>query len=391
MTAKLISDTRRAFFDAYGREPDRLVLAPGRINILGEHIDYNDGFVLPAAINRYVCYAISAAPGTQAWLYAADLEQTHHFCLSDKVTPSSTQWANYILGVVAQLQKRNVLLQGFELAFSSNIPIGAGLSSSAAVECGFGCAVNGLFDLGISKLDLALIGQLAEHEFVGVKCGIMDQFACMFGKEGHVILLDCLSLRHTYHRAKMSGYSFVLLDSNVKHTLLTTGYNDRRRESDDGFMLVREAFPQVKTFRDITLSMLDQESGVLGDTLYKRCVFIVQEIARVHQAVAALKKSDFEMLGKLMQETHEGLSTKYEVSCAELDFLAANANNHAHCLGSRMMGGGFGGCTLNLVVAGQEEAFITAMSERYLERFGLLLTPYMVELSDGVNPIDDEI
>lgn len=371
-----------AFRTNFKHEPSYTILSPGRINIIGEHVDYNDGFVLPAAIDKYVCFAIAESGTSQCTLVALDLDKSYTFDLNTELVPVADMWANYILGVVAPLKNQ---LKGFNITFSSTIPMGSGLSSSAAVECGAAFALNTLFDLGLSKEQLAKLGQQAEHSFVGVKCGIMDQFASVFGKANQVIKLDCNTLAYEYYPANLGDYCLVLLDSKVKHTHLTSGYNTRRDEVKTGLQIIKHAFPEVNTYRDCTLEQVETVKDSLGDTRYKRCSFVVNEIQRVGEAVQALTSNDFETLGKLMNSTHEGLSVDYEVSCDELDFLVAQAQNIPDVLGARMMGGGFGGCTINLL---KKSALLKLEDEiqlAYKKRFGIDLEVYQVAISEGTH------
>ena len=383
MKKKLIKNTSEHFKTMFQKEPDHVFLSPGRINIIGEHVDYNDGFVLPAAINKYVCIAISSNENSQCKIVAKDLNEIFEFDLNDTLVPNATMWINYILGVLQQFKEKKALNKGFNSVFSSTVPIGSGLSSSAAVECGFAYAMNKMYNFNLTKEEIALIGQKSEHTFVGVNCGIMDQFASVFGKKNKVIKLDCNTLEYEYHKANFKKYSLLLLDSNVKHTHLTSGYNDRRNEVEQGLSIIKQHFPEVKTFRNCTEKMLLELKEQLGETIFKRCHFVVKEIQRVQDAVDALENSDFKKLGKLMTETHQGLSKEYEVSCDEIDFLVQLVSNNEKVLGSRMMGGGFGGCSINLVEKGSENELIEKTSNQYRSQFGIELKAYKVKISKG--------
>lgn len=385
MKKKLIQNTSEHFEKSFQNKPEHIFLSPGRINIIGEHVDYNDGFVLPAAINKYVCIAISANKNSDCKIIAKDLNEVFEFNLKDTLVPNQTMWINYILGVLQQLKEQKQFDNGFNAVFSSSVPIGSGLSSSAAVECGFAYAFNKMFDLGLTKEEIALIGQKSEHTFVGVNCGIMDQFASVFGKKDKVIKLDCNTLAYEYHKADFKKYSLLLLDSNVKHTHLTSGYNDRRNEVEQGLAIIKSHFPEVKTFRNCTEEMVNALKKELGEIVYKRCHFVVKEIQRVQDAVDALENSDFNRLGSLMTETHHGLSKEYEVSCEELDFLVDAVANETSVLGARMMGGGFGGCSINLVEKGSEKELIEKISAQYRSKFGIDLKSYKVKISKGTS------
>ena len=385
MKKKLIRDTTIHFENIFQKTPDFTFLSPGRINIIGEHIDYNDGFVLPAAINKYICFAISKNDNSECTIIAKDLNETYQFNWNEELKPIDKMWANYILGVLHQLKEKEFVMQGFNMVFSSTIPMGAGLSSSAALECGVGFAMNSMFNLGLSKKELALIGQKSEHTFVGVNCGIMDQFASVFGKKNNVMKLDCNTLEYEYHKVDFKNYSLLLLDSNVKHTHLTSGYNVRRQEVEQGLSIIKHYFPEVKTFRNCNEKMVLELREKLGETLFKRCHFVVNEIQRVQDAVIAIENSDFKKLGELMSQTHIGLSKEYEVSCDEIDFLVDSVQNEKSVLGSRMMGGGFGGCSINLVEKGSENKIIEKISTQYKAAFGIDLKSYKVKISKGTS------
>ena len=383
MKKKLVQHTSEHFEKLFHTQPQYVFLSPGRINIIGEHVDYNDGFVLPAAINKYICFAISKNTNLECTIIAKDLNEDYKFDLNSDLKPVDKMWVNYILGVLHQLKEKGSKMQGFNIVFSSTIPMGAGLSSSAALECGIGYAMNTLFNLGLTKEEIAIIGQKSEHTFVGVNCGIMDQFASVFGKKNKVIKLDCNTLEYEYHNATFKKYSLLLLDSNVKHTHLTSGYNVRRQEVEQGLAIIKQHFPEVKTFRNCTKEMVSSVREKLGETIYKRCHFVVKEIQRVQDAVDAIENSDFYKLGELMTETHQGLSKEYEVSCDEIDFLVDAVSNDEKVLGSRMMGGGFGGCSINLVEKGSENHLIERISEQYRTAFGIELKAYKIKISKG--------
>lgn len=383
MKKKLIHDTQTHFEQLFQKAPDAIFLSPGRINIIGEHVDYNDGFVLPAAINKYICFAVSVNETTQCTIVAKDLSDQYTFDLNETLQPMDKMWVNYILGVFHQLKVIQPFERGLNIVFSSSIPMGAGLSSSAALECGIAYLTNALFDLGLSKEKIALIGQQSEHTFVGVNCGIMDQFASIFGKKNKVIQLDCTSLEYQYHLAEFKEYSLLLLDSNVKHTHLTSGYNDRRREVEEGFDIIKRHYPEVTSFRNCTEKMVVELRSQLGEIRFKRCLFVVNEIQRVHQAVKALEENNFKTLGKLMSLTHKGLSEEYEVSCDEIDFLVRTAQYEKSVLGARMMGGGFGGCSINLVKKGSENQLIEKMTNLYKNEFNIELKAYKIKIAKG--------
>ncbi len=380
---KLIHHTAEHFEKLFHKKPQHIFLSPGRINIIGEHVDYNDGFVMPAAINKYICFAVSENDNSHCTLVAKDLNDAYKFDLNDELKPIDKMWANYILGVLHQLKNNGAKMNGVNIVFSSTIPMGAGLSSSAALECGIGYAMNTLFSLGLSKDEIAVIGQKAEHTFAGVNCGIMDQFASVFGKKNSVIKLDCTTLEYEYYKADFKKYSLLLLDSNVKHTHLTSGYNVRRQEVELGLAIIKQHFPEVRTFRNCTEPMVLGLERELGPTVFKRCHFVVKEIQRVRDAAEALNDADFKKLGQLMSEAHQGLSKEYEVSCDEIDFLVDAVQNEKSVLGARMMGGGFGGCSINLVEKGAENKLIERITDKYRDAFGIELTAYKIKISEG--------
>jgi galactokinase len=383
MKKKLVQQVTASFKEQFNAEPGYVFLSPGRINIIGEHVDYNDGYVLPAAINKYVCFAVSENEDGQNTFFAKDLNESYSFNLNDELKPVGKMWVNFFLGVLQQMKERGFAMKGLNIAFSSTVPMGAGLSSSAAVECGYAFALNKIFGLGLTKEEIALIGQKSEHTYVGVNCGIMDQFASVFGKKNKVIKLDCNTLEYEYHNADFKDYALLLLDSKVKHTHLTSGYNDRRNEVEQGLAILKQHYPEVKTFRDLNEAQVEAVKDELGDVIYRRCLFVVREIQRVLDAVAALKNQDFAELGRLMYATHTGLSKNYEVSCEEIDFLVDSVRNDENVLGARMMGGGFGGCSINLVKKEAVNGLIERISKEYKEKFNIKLEAYKVKIAKG--------
>ncbi|WP_426483013.1 galactokinase [Chryseobacterium sp. R2ACT005] len=391
MDEQLINLTVEKFKTEFKSGPEHIFLSPGRINIIGEHVDYSDGFVLPAAIDKYICFAVRRMPQTNfCTIVAKDLGEKYTFDVTMEVKPVQQMWMNYILGVFSQLQKPENQFCGMEIVFSSTIPMGSGLSSSAALECGFAYILNELFDLHLTKKEIAVIGQKSEHTFAGVHCGIMDQFASVFGKENKVIMLDCNSLDHQYFDADLKGYSLLLFDSCVKHSHLTSGYNERRRDVERGKKVLWKNFPEIEKFRDFTLSMLDRTKEEMGDISYKRCLYLLKEIRRVEMAAKAISEGNIEYLGTLLTETHTGLSTEFEVSCDELDFLVEHALHQEGVLGARIMGGGFGGCSINLIQENKAEEVIKAISEKYFEHFNIQMKIYQVKISDGIKEYTNE-
>lgn len=376
--------TQTAFTERFKQLPSDVFFGAGRINILGEHVDYNDGFVLPASIDRYICMCVAPASERRICIAALDLDQEAVIDLDVPLERSSRLWVNYFLGVLDQVSIGNQPA-GLDIAFSSNIPMGAGLSSSAALESCFCLLLDSVYGLGLSREQMALIGQKAEHTFVGVNCGIMDQFASVFGKKDLIVKVDCNNLDYEYFPADFGDYSLLLLDSCVKHSHLESGYNDRRKDVEEGLAILRARFGPELTFRDCTPAMLSEVKPMLNPVVFKRCHYVIGEIARVEKAVAALSAGDTLELGRLMFETHRGLSEDYEVSCEEMDFLADLAQKEDGICGARMMGGGFGGCTINLIRTADIPEIVGRISQSYLDRFGHEPKVYPVSISEGTH------
>ncbi|HEV7329655.1 MAG TPA: galactokinase [Flavisolibacter sp.] len=381
MNQQLSKLVKERFQQRFGTEP-LLVRSPGRVNVIGEHTDYNNGFVLPAAIDKAIYIGVSRREDEEIVLYSEEFEQEHRSTVSG-VAISDKQWPNYILGVVDQLNKRGHTISGFNLNIDGDVPVGAGLSSSAAVECATAFALNELFGLGIDKMELALIGQKAEHTFAGVMCGIMDQFASVFGKEGHVIRLDCQSLEYQYVPLQLEGYKILLLNTNVKHSLSSSEYNTRRQECAEGVRLLQAAGEPVESLRDANLIMVTKHLKDKNEVVYRRCKYIVEENQRLLMACEALEAGDLKTLGLNMYGSHEGLQHEYEVSCKELDFLVDAVRGNEAVLGARMTGGGFGGCTINIVREEAIDQLVTEVGKRYKEATGLDLTPYIAITANG--------
>ncbi len=389
MNTPLIQSTTDFFEKSFGSSPQKIVLSPGRINIIGEHIDYNDGFVLPAAIDKVICFAFEKTNSDTSTIVAIDLDESFEINVENPVTLNEVIWTNYFRGVLQQIQNKGLIIGNFNCVFSSTIPIGSGLSSSAALECGFLYGLNELFHLNIAPVDLALMGQSAEH-WVGINCGIMDQFSSVMGKENQVIKIDCRTLEYEYHKADFSEYSLVLFDSNVKHSLFTSAYNQRRQECEQGLAILNTHFPEVKSFRDATEVQLLSIQDTMSEDVFKRSHYAIKEIKRVTLACEALDRGDILTLGQLLFDTHEGLSKEYEVSCAELDMIVDTLKQDPAVIGSRMMGGGFGGCTINLIKKGEEDAIKTKLTQLYQAAFGIELKTYEVKISNGTslyNPV----
>ena len=381
-SAKEIKDL---FHKTFNFSEPKLFFSPGRINIIGEHIDYNDGFVMPAAVDKGIWFAVAPNNTKIINIYSADMHEILSVSLNQ--IEKITGWQNYLLGVIDQLQKNQYLIEGFDCVFGGNIPVGAGLSSSAAVECGLCFALSNIFQLNISRMEIALLCQKAEHRFPGVHCGIMDQFANMMGEENHVLLLNTNTLTYETISFELANHVLVLINSKVHHSLASGEYNIRRKQCNEGFKILQQHYPAIQTFRDISPQQVVACKKYLPNIIFNRCLFVTEEIARTQQAASLLKEQQLKAVGGLMNATHEGLSTLYEVSCTELDFLQHQALQYPQILGSRMMGGGFGGCTLNLIEKEKAAEIIATITAAYQKKFGIIAEAYTVKLSNGTHVI----
>lgn len=372
---------RTAFTERFSSNPIFYASA-GRINLIGEHTDYNGGFVFPGAIDKYIMTAININGTDKVRLYSVDMDQYTEFGLREEDKPAE-QWACYVFGVCREVIKRGFEVKGFDAVFAGNVPLGAGLSSSAALESCFAYALNDLFnDNKISIFELALIGQSTEHNYCGVNCGIMDQFASVFGKKDCLMRLDCRSLEFKYFPFKPVGYKLVLVNSQVKHELVDSPYNKRRESCERVAKTLG-----VETLRDADMSMLEVAKDQISDEDYKRAVYVIGEKQRVLDVCEALEKGDYETVGQRMYETHHGLSKDYEVSCEELDFLNDVAKE-CGVTGSRIMGGGFGGCTINLVKEDLYDTFVQTAKTKFNEKYGIEPIIIDVVISDGAHKVE---
>lgn len=372
-------------------ESNLQVESPGRINLIGEHVDYNDGFVLPAAIDKRIHMKLrSNGHQSRCTIQSKGFDSILVADLTN-LEKGTEGWHNYVLGVIHEIKKLSDGLRGFDCLMESHVPVGSGVSSSAALECGLAYGLNELFDLGLDKWQLIKIGQNAEHNFVGTKCGIMDQFASVMGKVGHVMLLDCRSLDFEYIPVEIDPYRLLLLNTNVSHNLSTGEYNVRRSQCEEGLNILVKKFGIERSFRNVTPKMLAEAKSDLDPILYDRCSYVVEEINRVLKAVEALKGNDLKKMGALMYATHEGLSKKYDVSCPELDFLAEFAKTEPRVLGARMMGGGFGGCTINLIHKDAIDSFVQKASKAYRDKFNIELTHFQTVPSQGTSLTKDTL
>ena len=385
-----IDAVEESFRKIFHEEP-LLLRSPGRVNLIGEHTDYNDGYVLPGAIDRAIYFAIGPESGSECRLIALDRNDEHRFPVASPAK-SEKGWPNYLMGVVDQFGKAGFMLPGFHCVFGGDVPIGAGMSSSAAIEAGLAVALNSLFQLGMDELSLVKLAQKAENEFVGVRCGIMDQYINVFGKEGTVLQIDCRSLQ-SRHYPFDHDVALVLFDTRVTHSLASSEYNRRREECAEGVTVIRKRFPEVIHLRDVSTEMLADCRSSMDTTTFRRCQYVVDENNRVLKACAALEKRNLKAFGELMMQTHEGLRDLYEVSCPELDFLVELLQANSHVYGSRLMGGGFGGCTINLIEKSEVEPINAMVTEQYRRRFQKDPNTYVTAISagTGVMPSKDHV
>jgi galactokinase len=365
-------------------ETPLIVRSPGRVNLIGEHTDYNMGYVLPAAINKAAYVAISKREDDILYLVAADLNETFSTTVSD-CNYSDKGWHNYVICIVDQLLKINKKVGGFNAVISGDIPLGAGMSSSAALECATIFALNKIFDLSLDNMSMVKLAQKGENEFVGVKCGIMDQFASIFGKKGHVMRLDCRSLEFEYVPFELEGIKIVLFDSMVKHSLASSEYNVRTSQCGEGVSIIQQKYPDVKTLRDATMERIEECLSNQSPDIYHRCKYVVEENIRLLAACEDLNKGKIDDFGQKMYETHQGLSELYEVSCPELDFIVSCTKKESGILGARMMGGGFGGCVISLVKENELEGIVKRIKEAYWNKMSIGMNVYITQIEDGTH------
>lgn len=382
---KRIASKVNDFFKKKFSSTPHLFFSPGRINFIGEHIDYNDGFVMPAAIDKGVYYAIGLNNTDELHFTALDFNENLSIKIND--IKKMTGWKNYVLSVVNEFLIKDLKVKGFDCVFAGDIASGAGISSSAAVEGGLAFAINELYNFGLDRKQLALLCQRAEHNFPGVNCGIMDQYANMFGKKNHVILLDCKNVDHQYFQLKLDGYEIVLINTKVHHLLASSEYNVRRKECEEGMEILKRekgitSFREIKNAKEI-LPFKD----MMSDKVYDRCKFVVEEIARTQTAAKFLQQNNIIEFGKLMFDAHEGLSKLYEVSCKELDFLVEKAKENKDVIGSRMMGGGFGGCTINIIKTQTVDEFLFDATTEYKNKFEIDAEIIEVKIEQGTHKI----
>ena len=381
-----IDDVRSRFIEHFDGSTGSVYAAPGRINLIGEHTDYNDGFVFPGAVQQCIIAELKQNGTRTVRAYSIDLKDYTEFCLDDEKGPNAT-WARYIFGVCREMMALGVPVQGFNTAFAGDVPLGAGMSSSAALESAFAFALNDIWGGNkIEKMELARVGQRTEHKYVGCNCGIMDQFASVHGKAGSLMRLDCRSGEFSYFPWNPKGYKLVLINSCVKHELVGSPYNDRRKSCENVAAVINKHFPEVKSLRDASYEQLDAVRAEVSEEDAKRAHYVIGERERVLGVCKALEAGDYETVGKLMYETHHGLSEEYEVSCEELDYLNDLAKE-AGVTGSRIMGGGFGGCTINLVSEELYDNFIKTVYQNYPQKFGKKPIVIDVVIGDGARKL----
>ncbi len=382
----MISEITSKFIDLFNSKP-LLFRSPGRINIIGEHTDYNEGFVLPAAIDKEMVFAIYPNNLKTLRAFAFDLEKFAEIPIPNIQRQTDNLWVNYLGGIIDQLRKKNISIEGIDVVVGGNIPIGAGMSSSAAMECGFIYALNSIFSLDLKTIEMVKMAQMAEHEFAGVKCGIMDQFAVMHGKEKMVMKLDCRSLDFRYEPLDLKDHTILLCDTKVKHNLASSEYNIRRQECEEGVQIVAKKFPDVKSLRDISSEQLEVCKNDLNTTVYSRCKYVIEENQRLDKTCIALEKDELEIVGKMLYGSHVGLKNLYSVSCPELDQLVEIAQNTNGVAGARMMGGGFGGCTINILHKDSIADFKNKVNELYYRKKGISESFYKVGIREGTSQI----
>ena len=384
---QLQTTVNQVFIDNFSVSP-MIVRSPGRVNLIGEHTDYNGGFVLPAAIDKAAYLAVAVSNSESGKWISIDMNETVEIRFDSIQSLQKNTWANYILGVIQQFQNRGLMVKPFNCVLAGDIPIGSGMSSSAALESSVGFAINEMNEFGFSRKELSKIVQQAENEFIGVKCGIMDMFASLHGKENNVIRLDCETLDYQYFPLNLDEYKIVLFDSGVKHNLVESEYNLRRNQCEEGLAFFRKHFDEtIKNLSSVPLAWLQSSKSQLDEIVYKRCQYVIEENQRILSACEDLQQGRLKDFGIKMTATHEGLRNLYEVSCPELDFLVDALWNESAVLGSRVMGGGFGGCTINLIKEDAIEDLFKNLSVSYEKHTGIKLKMYSVVTSNGTEVV----
>ncbi len=372
-------------YNQHFTDPPVIVTSPGRVNLIGEHTDYNDGFVMPAAIDKVIVLAMSKNDSNKIEAYSVDMDEKYSADLSRDLEEPDLHWAKFFKGIVSELSERGISTGGFNVVFGGNIPIGSGLSSSAALEGGILLGLSELFDFELSRIEMARVGQLTEHNHVGVRCGIMDQFANLYGESGVALKLDCRSLEFERIPFNRDDIQIVLCNSKVSHNLASSEYNVRREQCEAGVAVLKKYYPDISNLRDVSIDMLRAHEQELDELIYMRCKFVIEENERVLRAGEYLENDDFEEFGQQVYASHYGLSNEYEVSCEELDILVELAKGQPGVLGARMMGGGFGGCTINFVEQTAVKAFTDHITTAYKEKTGIDTEIYITRISEGTH------
>ncbi len=385
----MLQQLTAVFEKEYSKKPSLTIQAPGRINLIGEHTDYNMGLVFPAAIDKRMYFAFEPNKSNEINLFAYDKDSKVNLILSD--LSSDKLWANYCIGIINEFQNLGIETIGFDALFMSDIPIGAGVSSSAALECGFSQGLNVLNKAGLKDWDLVHLGNRAENNHLGIKSGILDQFASIFGRQDQAMLMDCRDQSFEYFDIDLDPYQLVLINTNVKHSHLSSGYNDRPTECAKVLEIAKKKFSKLGDLSELTKNKLSQLADQISPTLYNRANFLIEENERVLKFKEALRLKNFEVLGMLFYSTHEGLKTEYEVSCKELDLLVDLSKKHHSILGARMMGGGFGGCTLNLIHKKGKEKTIDQICKDYKDQTDIEASPYYIEVGQGVKVLENNL
>ncbi|TVQ11765.1 MAG: galactokinase [Balneolaceae bacterium] len=387
---ELQDSVRSAYSGRFDNEPI-MVCAPGRVNLIGEHTDYNKGFVLPAAIDKAIILAMSKNNLGLIRLLSVDMSPDYvEIPVAESYDKNEVSWANYLIGVVSELQKAGHRIGGFDCSFGGDVPIGAGLSSSAALESGVAFGLSDLFGLNLTKLEMTKIAMQAENNFVGVKCGIMDQFASLHGKKDSVIKLDCRSLGYEYYPFRWHDVRILLCDTMVRRTLAGSEYNIRRKQCEEGVAIIKKVYPEVNSLRDVTTEQLESQREKMDAVVYRRCLYVLNENKRVAAACEDLLSEDLKSFGEKMYQSHHGLKENYEVSCYELDVLVDATEGLDGVLGARMMGGGFGGCTINLVTISKLEETRASIRDYYFEKTGKEPGFHVVKIGNGTHLLTED-
>lgn len=381
----MISDLEEVFREKFGLRKDRIIVkSPGRVNLIGEHTDYNEGFVLPASVDKAMIFIVAPRYDDEIHFVSADLKDQFAGTI-DSLEKSDKGWPNYLLGVLDEFGKLGKRVKGCDVVFGADIPIGAGMSSSAAIECGFAFALNELFGCGLGQLDLVKLGQRAENRFVGVQCGIMDQFVNVFGQDRKVLKIDCRSLEFEYIPFERPDLNIVLCETESKRSLASSEYNVRRQQCEAGVAILQRHDMKIASLRDVQLDVLVEHKKEMDPITYQRCEYVVRENARVLAACEDLRRNDFASFGQKMYQSHIGLSQAYQVSSPDLDFLVDVASSISGVMGARMMGAGFGGCTINLVEQAHVGNFVEIVRDRYRTRSGKANNVYVTRIQSGTS------